>query len=125
MPRKPRTPCTLPGFPALTTGGRCPTHEREANRQRASRGGSAYGPRWPRTRERYLYAHPWCLLCGRRATVADHFPLSRRELVAQGAVNADAFERLRPLCTSCHNKETAKHQPGGWAAEKAPKAPPF
>ena len=119
MPRKPRPPCSVPGCPELTTGGRCPTHEREAQQQRGTPGSSAYGPRWPSTRRRYLYAHPWCVLCGRTATVADHFPTSRRQLVAEGVSDPDGWSRLRPLCTSCHSRETAKRQPGGWAAERA------
>lgn len=43
-------------------------------------GTSAYGPRWPGIRRRYLYANPWCVLCSAPATVADHFPESRRSL---------------------------------------------
>lgn len=125
MPRKPRPPCSVPGCPELTTGGRRERHEREANRMRVTPGGSSYGRRWPRIRAAYLYANPWCVLCGRTANVVDHFPLSRRELLARGVANPDAFERLRPLCTTCHSRETAKHQPGGWAAEKALKKPPL
>ncbi|MET7300727.1 hypothetical protein [Embleya sp. NPDC005575] len=68
-------------------------------------------------RRAYLYANPWCALCSAAATVADHFPLSRRVLVDQGVADPDAPERLRPLCVRCHNRETARHQPGGWAAE--------
>lgn len=130
VPRRPRRPCTIPGCPELTPrGGRCPAHEREANRERASRG-STYDVRWQRIRRAYLYNHPWCVLCGTAATVADHFPLSRRELVARGEPNPDAWKHLRPLCTSCHNRETARNQPGGFAAERrsqreSGEVPPF
>lgn len=117
MPRKPRPPCSVPGCPELTTGGRCPVHAREAEEQRGTTTTKGYGTRWQRIRKRYLYAHPWCLLCSATATVADHFPLSRSQLVGRNVADPDAFEHLRPLCTSCHNKQTAKHQPGGWAAE--------
>lgn len=119
MPRKPRPPCSVPGCPELTTGGRCEAHRREAEQQRGTSNERGYTTRWQRTRKAYLYRNPWCLLCGRMATVADHFPLSRRELVAQGFAEPDAFNRLRPLCTQCHNRETAKRQPGGWAAANA------
>ncbi|RSO28310.1 HNH endonuclease [Streptomyces sp. WAC 06725] len=118
MPRKPRTPCTIPGCPELTRSGRCEAHELEANRLRGSSSERGYGTRWQRIRRRYLYHHPWCVLCSRTAMVADHFPLSRRELVAQGVADPDAWSCLRPLCTQCHNRETAQRQPGGWAAEK-------
>ncbi|GHF37143.1 hypothetical protein GCM10010359_44730 [Streptomyces morookaense] len=119
MPRKPRPPCSVPGCPELTTGGRCAKHQREAEQQRGTSAANGYGTRWQRTRKAYLYRNRWCLLCGRTATVADHFPLSRRELVTQGVADPDAFSRLRPLCTRCHNRETAKRQPGGWAAANA------
>lgn len=86
--------------------------------QRETPGTSPYGRRWPNIHRRYLYANPWCVLCSKTATVADHFPESRRSLVTRGVSDPDALSRLCPLCTSCHNKETAKHQPGGWAAER-------
>ena len=55
-----------------------------------------------------------CELCGKNvATVADHFPLSRRELVAVGK-NPNDPKYGRALCKPCHDKETAVHQPGGW-----------
>lgn len=82
----------------------------------ASRG--AYGTAWQRARRAFLYAHPWCVLCGRAANVADHHPVSRRDLVARGEAKPDAPRHLRPLCTLCHNKETARLQPGGFAAER-------
>jgi 5-methylcytosine-specific restriction protein A len=119
MPRRPRPPCSVPGCPELTArGGRCPTHAKEAEAARGTTTAKGYGTRWQRVRRRYLYAHPWCVLCSKTATVADHFPESRRSLVARGVSDPDAWSRLRPLCTTCHNRETAKHQPGGWAAER-------
>jgi hypothetical protein len=36
MPRRPRSLCPIPGCPELTTGGRCPTHAREAAEQRGT-----------------------------------------------------------------------------------------
>lgn len=116
MPRKPRPPCSVPGCPELTTGGRCEAHRREAEQQRGTSAERGYTTRWQRIRKAYLYRNPWCLLCGRTATVADHFPFSRRQLVAEGVADPDACNRLRRLCTRCHNRETAKRQPGGWAA---------
>lgn len=116
MPRKPRPPCSVPGCPELTTGGRCAKHQREAEQQRGTSAERGYTTLWQRVRKAYLYRNPWCLLCGRMASVADHFPLSRRQLVERGVSDPDAAHRLRPLCTQCHNRETTKRQPGGWAA---------
>lgn len=129
-PANPAPPCPVPVCPELTTGGRCAAHEREATAQRVTPGTSAYGRMWPRVRRAYLYANPWCVLCGRGASVVDHFPLSRKQLLAQDAANPDAAKHLRPLCTSCHNRETARKQPGGFTAEarsrrEAGERPPF
>jgi 5-methylcytosine-specific restriction protein A len=44
---------------------------------------------------------------------ADHWPLSRRELVEQG-LDPDDPKHGRGLCTSCHSRSTAREQPGGW-----------
>lgn len=118
MPRKPRKPCPVPGCPELTSTGRCEAHRAQDWQLRRERGAHNYGSsRWQRVRRAYLYEHPWCVLCTAPATVADHHPLSRRELVARG-VDPDSPTHLRPLCTPCHNRETARHQPGGWAHER-------
>jgi 5-methylcytosine-specific restriction protein A len=46
---------------------------------------------------------------------ADHWPLSRRQLAAQG-MNPNDPKHGRGLCTPCHSRETARDQPGGWNA---------
>ncbi|AGL13864.1 hypothetical protein [Actinoplanes sp. N902-109] len=53
------------------------------------------------------------------STVADHYPLSRRELADRG-LNPDDPTAGRGLCKRCHDKSTAVHQPGGWAATQPP-----
>ncbi|MFE6470354.1 HNH endonuclease [Streptomyces rochei] len=85
---------------------------------RAEKGTSAYGKDWPRKRESFLYMNPMCVLCGRASRVADHYPLSRKELVKRGVTDPNAHEHLRALCVSCHSRETAKHQPGGVITER-------
>ncbi|EFL01599.1 HNH endonuclease [Streptomyces sp. SPB78] len=117
MPRRPRKPCSVPGCPELVTTGRCPAHEREAEERRGSSSERGYDTRWQRRRAAYLYHHPWCVLCGQPATVADHFPLSRKQLVARGDPDPDTDKHLRPLDRACHARETARHQPGGWNAQ--------
>lgn len=123
MPSRPPNPCTTPGCtrPA-PDGGRCPTcrtrraatstHLADAPAQRG------YGAAWQRRRLPYLTQHPTCDLCGQPATVADHWPRSRRQLLADNDPDPDAPHHLRPLCRPCHAAETAKHQPGGWARER-------
>ena len=73
-----------------------------------------------RFRRLVLTRDPLCVLClaeGRTAvaTEADHWPIDRRELQARGLAVNDP-DNGRGLCKSCHSKETAKYQPGGWAA---------
>jgi len=121
MPSRPRKPCSQPGCSKTTAnGGPCDAHRRQREARRKEDGNDAYRTtRWQRVRRAYLYDHPWCLLCTRAATVADHFPKSRRELLAEGVSNPDESSRLRPLCSSCHNKETARLQPGGFVASNA------
>lgn len=48
------------------------------------------------------------------ATVADHHPLSRKQLIDAG-LNPDDPNAGRGLCKPCHDRETATNQPGGWA----------
>lgn len=55
-----------------------------------------------------LMLNPVCVLCKKQiATVADHYPLSRRELVARGLDPNDP-EHGRGLCGPCHSSETIK-----------------
>ncbi|WP_284294541.1 hypothetical protein [Luteimicrobium album] len=49
-----------------------------------------------------------------RATVADHYPTERRDLVDMG-LDPDDPARGRGLCKPCHDKKTARTMPGGFA----------
>lgn len=61
---------------------------------------------------------PICVACHLAvATVADHYPLSRRELVIRGMDPNDA-RHGRGLCKPCHDASTAREQPGGWHAQR-------
>ncbi|MGW1127470.1 hypothetical protein [Streptomyces sp. NPDC002526] len=67
-----------------------------------------------------LARDPVCVLCRKEPAVhADHWPLSKRELVVRGLDDHDP-RRGRGLCPSCHSAETAKHQPGGWNQRRGP-----
>jgi len=124
MPSHPLQPCATPGCPRRTTTGRCDqcrdtrqTNPRLRVETTAERG---YGSPWRRRRLDYLEQHPYCTLCPRLADIPDHYPISRRQLVAQGDPDPDAGEHLRPLCRRCHDRETARHQPGGWWQQTMP-----
>lgn len=94
----------------------CPTCRAASDKARNAepRGYNTTGHR--SFRQAVLARDPICKLCGIAwATVADHYPMSRRDLVDAG-LDADDPKHGRGLCSSCHNRETAIHQPGGWHA---------
>lgn len=107
--------CTTPGCPTLTRGGRCTACRRDADRARGTAQQRGYGQQHrSRFRSGVLDKHPTCVLCDAQpSTVADHWPLDRRELVARNLDPNDP-KHGRGLCASCHGRETARLQPGGW-----------
>jgi 5-methylcytosine-specific restriction protein A len=109
--------CSQVGCPALVPGGgKCGQHKRAAEAARGSAAQRGYGgKRWRAARRAVLRRDRVCVLCHTaEATVADHHPISRRELVAIGVTDPDAPSRMRGLCASCHGKETARESPGGF-----------
>lgn len=78
--------------------------------RRLSAAERGYDHKWRRFRNRYLRAHPICDLCGQPSEVPDHYPQSRKELLAAGITNPDQDCYVRPLCTRCHNSETNRNQ---------------
>jgi 5-methylcytosine-specific restriction protein A len=116
-PRLRLTVCSVPGCPEYTDRGRCEDHRRKAEQRRGSARQRGYGARHEqRFRPGVLARDPVCVLCKAAPSVhADHWPLSRRELVEQGA-DPDDPKHGRGLCGQCHSKATAVEQPGGWAA---------
>lgn len=116
--------CSVPGCPEYTDSGRCPDHRREAEQRRGSARQRGYGRgHEKRFRPAVLARNPACVCteedhghvapCGQPSAHADHWPLSRRELVEQG-LDPDDPRHGRGLCQPCHAKETARHQPGGF-----------
>lgn len=108
--------CATVACPEVVPRGRCTGCERAAEQRRGDARQRGYDETWKRRRAAYLSHNPICVLCGGVANVADHHPVSRRDLVRQGVTDPDADHRLRPLCETDHNRETAVNQPGGWNA---------
>lgn len=115
MPNAPLRPCTSPGCPNRTPGGRCARHAKLAGQQR-DHWTALYGRDWPRRRLEFLAANPHCQLCPRQAAVADHYPRGIRLLRKQNHPDPHADRHLRPLCQSCHSRETGRREPGGFNA---------
>lgn len=112
--------CSVPGCPEYTDRGRCDDHRRQADRRRGTPRERGYGGHgWKQARAAVLTRDQVCVLCHTAPSrVADHWPLSRRQLLQQGVADPDAPARMRGVCRSCHSKATAAvpEQAGGWAA---------
>lgn len=116
MPRAAKV-CTTAGCPRIVPlSGRCDEHQREyVNASARRRPSGRYNTAGHARFRRYVLAHdPVCVLCRKAlSTVADHYPTSKRDLLATGQ-DANDPKHGRGLCKRCHDMETARHQPGGW-----------
>ena len=110
--------CSTPGCGTATPrSGRCDECAAAADLARGTAAQRGYGSRHRKTfRATVLDRDPICMECQiRPSTVADHHPLSRRELEAMGEDPNDP-KHGRGLCASCHGRATVINQPGGWSA---------
>lgn len=110
--------CNLHGCGTLFDGkgGRCPTHATQARRARISN--KVYNTAGHHAfRDAVLTRDVVCVIpdCVQWATVADHYPRTRIELVALG-LNPNDPQYGRGICAPCHNKHTAATSPGGFRA---------
>lgn len=115
MGRRGLQTCSTPGCPELVPNGRCPTCKAKADKRRGNSTQRGYGRRHrDRFRAGVLAKHPVCVICRKaKTTVADHYPLDRRQLVAKGLDPDDPIYG-RGLCAPCDSTQTAARQPGGW-----------
>lgn len=103
MPRA-RAVCPQPGCPRLTDGGRCADHH--APSRPGTRGYD--GQHRTRFRPAVLRRDPICRWpdgCDQPSTDADHWPRTRRQLIAEGADPNDP-RHGRGLCRSHHSRWT-------------------
>jgi 5-methylcytosine-specific restriction protein A len=125
MPRALKV-CSTPRCPELVTAGRCDTCRGQAEQQRGTRQQRGYGRQHEtRFRPGVLRRDPLCVCeeqdhghsapCLAPSTVADHWPIDKRELRRLKLDEHDPA-RGRGLCKACHDKHTARTQPGGWHA---------
>ena len=119
--------CSRTGCPNLVPKpGRCEDCRKAAEIERGTPAQRGYGSAHRRRfRPGVLRRDPLCVCtdeahghgpqCLAPSTVADHWPLSRRELVAVGA-DPDDPAHGRGICKGCHDRHTSAAQPGGWNA---------
>lgn len=104
MPRRPATPCSVPGCPnvAVPRYGLCAAHlaqrKREVDANRPSAAERGYDAKWRMTRARFLKEYPLCA-CGARATEVHH-------VIAKRDGGNDAWENLQAMCKRCHSRVT-------------------
>lgn len=117
MPQRPMTTCPRHGK-KYRTGSKCPVCvQRRATRPGASARGYGADHR-NRFRAGVLDKHPNCVICLEDlvftpTTVADHWPKTRRQLIADGQ-DPDDPANGRGLCKQHHDQHTARTSPGGW-----------
>src|SRR5687767_13523651 len=121
MPFTPSKDCPTPGCPNQggPRGGPC-VKCRQRRRQGSQKGARerGYAEGWDAD---FLHHYPLCYhrvekRCTMKATLADHYPRSRKELAAAGVSeeNLNDWQYLVPSCDPCHRYHTARRQPGGW-----------
>lgn len=130
MPTAPPTLCPRCRQPSTTP---CPTctlpRRRRTDKDRGSAHTRGYGTRHQhRFRQPILRRDTYCTCtdttcrthrhrdqCTALATIADHWPLTRRELTARG-LDPDDPQHGRGLCKTCHDHATATdpRTHGGW-----------
>lgn len=97
--------CNDKTCPNLTEHRYCTEHTRDDRPSAAARG---YNNDWAKRRAVFLRDNPTCIDCGSKATVPDHSPASRKQLVAMGVADPDDAKHLEPRCARCHNKRTGQ-----------------
>lgn len=105
MPTRARRTCSRCRR-VLTAPGKCPTCA-SRDPQPTNYGGAG----WRKARADFLAANPTCVQCGNPSKVADHYPISRRNLIGRYKVSdPDAPHRLRALCVPCHNAASSRQR---------------
>jgi 5-methylcytosine-specific restriction protein A len=108
MPSKSLKPCSYPGCPNLTTGGRCPLHRKPDTRPTATERG--YDAEWRRLRAIHLRDNPYCVECAKfgkveKATEVDHIIPHKGD----DSLRLDA-SNLQSLCHYHHSQKTGRER---------------
>ncbi len=107
MPRKPKRPCAYPGCPELSEGQYCEKHRKEVNRQYERYGRDPLTKRmyrglWPKIRERYAKAHPFCEKCYEEGRLVPVEHVHHIKPLKEGGTHDE--DNLMSLCKSCHSR---------------------
>jgi 5-methylcytosine-specific restriction protein A len=110
MPDKALIACNIPGCPARTERLRCPAHSSKRKQQydldNPNRQAYYKSLEWRAKRKRILKRDPFCVTgCGKLSRIVDH-------RIARENGGTDDDDNLQGLCTTCHNRKTAKYDGG-------------
>ena len=120
MPSRPKSICRYPGCGRLIdSGSYCERHQKVEKEQKAlfdkrrqSSHERGYSYQWRKARQLFLLESPLCIECEKQgrltaATVVDHIvPHKGDQFLFWDESN------WAPLCTSCHNRKTAREDGG-------------
>lgn len=114
---KPKTPCSHPGCPLLTSDRFCEEHAKQEarryekyDRDPATR--KRYGRTWKRIRDRYIHEHPLCEQCEKDGKLVAAEEVHHILPLRDGGTHDES--NLMSLCTSCHSTITAR-EGGRWS----------
>ncbi|KFI51709.1 hypothetical protein [Bifidobacterium biavatii] len=126
--------CSTSSCPHLvqSPASKCEECRRRQEDRRRTRGASPYNTAGHRRfRAQVLARDPFCVcpgdigsggcgkhhgMCGRRSSVADHYPYERVELIDM-SLDPDDPQYGRGLCAACHNAKTARTRPAGFRSQ--------
>lgn len=117
MPTRSLKPCGKPFCKALTRDYYCDEHKKK-DTDRASAHRRGYDGEWRKYRVGFIARNPLCIECLKEgiytvATVVDHIIPHKgdRELFWDS-------KNHQALCTSHHNRKTAREDMGGWNSKE-------
>ncbi|MFA5385939.1 MAG: HNH endonuclease [Eubacteriales bacterium] len=107
MPQRLKRPCTYPGCPELTDGGRCEKHKKQEARrydeQRGTRQERGYTEDWLKVRRLYLVRHSLCERCEDKGLVVAAEMVHHKQAIRQGGAALDG-DNLMSVCRKCHDE---------------------
>ncbi len=111
MPRKPKHPCSYPGYPKLTDKRFCEKHEKPSNCNYEKYGRDKetkrrYGRAWKRIRDKYAAGHPFCEMYFERGIIVPTKEIHHKLPLSEGGTHDRS--NLIALCKSCHGAIHAK-----------------
>ena len=105
MPSRPKRGCSVAGCPNLTDGRFCDEHQKLQNKNYERYGRNPetkkrYKGDWPRIRERYRLAHPYCAVCFAKGIMIETEEVHHKVPLSEGGTHD--VSNLIALCSSCH-----------------------